>query len=164
MCRSNAERQQRAGVPAALPHAAAPVARVEGAGRRRVGRRLPAGRAGRQAAVARAAPSPSPPVLVSADAAEGLHARLGGGGGAGPAGLPGGGGARDRHERRLHAAAAGAAALRGCQTDDGGAAIEAARRCAARLVPPGVEPALRRIQRAVQRRRRRLLQLPGKGV
>lgn len=165
MRRSIAERRQRAGVPAALPHAAAPLAGVQGAERQRVGQRLPARRgAGRQAAVAGAAPPPAPAILLPPHAAQGLHAGLGGGGRARPARLPGRRRARHRHERRLHAAAAGAAALRGRQAHDGRAALQAARRCAAGLVPPGVEPALRGIQRAVQCRRRRLLQLPGQGV
>lgn len=165
MRRSDAKRRQRAGVPAALPHAAAPVAGVEGAERRRVGQRLPAGRgAGGQAAVARAAPPPAPAVLLPADSTQGLDAGLGGGSSAGTAGLPGSRGARHRHERGLHAAAAGAAPVRRRQAHDGRAALQAARRCAAGLVPAGVEPALWGIQRTVQRRRRRLLQLPGQGV
>lgn len=163
--RSFAEQREWAGVPAAFPYAAAPVAGVEGSGRRRVGWRLPAGcGAGRQTPVASAAPPPASALLLSTDAAQGFDSRLGGGGGARPAGLPGGRRARHRHERRLHAAAAGAAALRGRQAYDGRASFKAARRCAIGLVPPRVEPAYRGIQRAIQCRRRRLLQLPGQRV
>lgn len=152
-------------MPPALPHAAAPLAGVQGAGQRRVGRQLPAGGGALgQAPVSRATPPPPPPVLVPADAAQGLHAGLRGRGGARPAGLPGRRGARDGHERRLHAAAARAAALRRRQTYDGRAAFQTTRRCAAGVVSPGVESALRGVQRSVQCRRRRLLQLPGQGV
>lgn len=165
LCRSIAGRQQWAGVSATLPHAASSVAGVESTGRRCVGRWLPAGGgASGQAAVSRAAPPPAPSVLVPAYAAQGLDAGLGGGGGARPAGLPGSRCARHRHERRLHAAAARAASVRRRQAHDGRAVFKTARRCAAGLVPPGVEPAFRGIQRAVQCRRRRLLQLPGQGV
>lgn len=147
---------------AALPHAAAPLAGLEGTGRRRVGWRFPAGwRTGRQAALPRAAPPPPPLILLPSDSPQGLDAGLGGGSGAGPAGLPGCCCTRHRHECGLYAAAAGAAAVRGRQAHDGRAAQQAARRCAARLVPPGHEPALRGVQHAVQCRRRRLLRLPG---
>lgn len=127
VCRSDLEWRQRASVPAALPHAAAPLARVQGVERRRVGQRLPAGcGAGGQASVASPAPPPAPLVLFPPDAAEGLNARLCGGGCAWSAGLPGRRRARYRHERRLHATAAGAAIVWRCQAHDGRAAIQAA--------------------------------------
>lgn len=147
-CRSEPGRRRRAGVPAALPHAAAPVAGVQGAGRL-VGRRLPAGRGGRQAALPRAAPAPAPPLLLPPDAAQGLHAGQRGGRGARAAGLPGRRRARHRHERRLHAAAAGPAPVRRREAHDGRAAQQAARRCGGRRLPAGGEPALRGVQRAV---------------
>lgn len=152
MRRSDAERRQRAGVQAALPHAAAPLARLQGAGQRGLGRRVPAGHARRQAPLPRAAPSPPPPVLLPPHAAEGLDAGLRRRGGARPAGLPGGRRARHGDERRLHAAAARAPPVRGRQAHDGRSPLQTTRRCAAGLVSPR-EPALRGVQRAVQLRR-----------
>lgn len=162
--RSNAKWRQRTGVQAALPHAAAPLARLQSAGQRRLGRWLPAGRRARRQTSLPSATSPSPsPIFLSSNAAEGLDSRLGRRGGAGSARLPGGRRARHGDERRIHATTTRTAPLRRRQAHDGRAALQATRRCAAGLVSPG-ESALWGIQRAVQRRRRRLLQLPGEGL